>query len=63
MKLNKILWRMRNDFQGEYKCEFCGAIKTDKTADSYYDSYFLDNVVPNMFCKKCKKNSKGETKE
>lgn len=37
MKLKRILWRMRNDFQGEYECEFCGAIKTDKRADSYED--------------------------
>ncbi len=63
MKLNKILWRMGNDFRGEYKCEFCGTIKTDKNATSYYDAYFLNNVIPKMFCEKCKKNSKGETKE
>ena len=63
MKLKKILWKMRNDFQGEYECEFCGAIKKDKSADSYMDSYYFENVIPEMFCEKCKKNSKGEIKE
>jgi 5-methylcytosine-specific restriction endonuclease McrA len=24
MKLNRVLRKMGNDFQGEYKCEFCG---------------------------------------
>jgi C4-type Zn-finger protein len=53
---------MRNDFKGEYECEFCGAIKTDKSVDSYMDSYYFNNVIPKMFCKKCGKNSKGEIK-
>lgn len=60
MKLKKILWQMRNDFQGEYECEFCGAIKTDKSADSYMDAYFMRNVVPNMTCPKCGKKTKVE---
>ena len=63
MKLKRILWKMRNDFQGEYECEFCGAIKTDKSADSYMDANYFDNVIPNMFCPKCGKNSKGKIKE
>ena len=62
MKLNKILWRMGNDFKGEYKCEFCGTIKTDKNPTSYYDAYYFENVIPNKVCEKCGKNSKGETK-
>jgi C4-type Zn-finger protein len=63
MKLNRVLWQMRNDFQGEYKCEFCGAIETDESADSYMDAYYFENVIPNMFCKKCGKNSNGKVKE
>lgn len=63
MKLKRILWQMRNDFQGEYECEFCGAIKTDKSADSYMDAYYFENVIPNQFCPKCGKNSNGKIKE
>lgn len=57
MKLNKILWRLGNDFKGEYKCEFCGNVTTDKHMDSYYDSYFLNVVIPSMVCEKCKKST------
>ena len=63
MKLNRILKKMGYDFQGEYKCEFCGAIETDKTVNSYMDANYFENVIPNMFCKKCGKNSNGKVKE
>lgn len=65
MKLIKILAQNRRDFQGQYKCEFCGNEKTDNSMDSYDDRYFHDNVIPNRKCSKCGKstNSEGGTVE
>ena len=65
MKLIKILAQNRRDFQGQYKCEFCGHEETDNSMDSYDDRYFHDNVIPNVKCPKCGKstNSEGGTVE
>ena len=52
MKLIKILAQNRRDFQGQYKCEFCGHEETDNNMNSYDDRYFHDNVIPNMKCSK-----------
>lgn len=65
MKLINILAQNRRDFQGQYKCEFCGNEETDNSMDSYDDRYFHDNVIPNRKCSKCGKstNSEGGTVE
>ena len=60
MKLIKILYQIRRDFQGEYKCEFCGHIQIDKDMSSYDDRYYHDNVIPNMCCPKCGKSTVSE---
>ncbi len=40
MKLIKILAQNRRDFQGQYKCEFCGAeIDRDKNASINLSRY------------------------
>jgi hypothetical protein len=57
MKLVQILSQHRRDFQGKYKCEFCGHEETDKGMDSYDDRNYHDNVIPNMECKSCKKST------
>lgn len=63
MKLIEILSQHRRDFQGKYKCEFCGHIEIDKGMDSYDDNYYHQNVIPNMKCDKCKKSTKSEKGE
>ena len=60
MKLIKILKQSRRDFQGQYKCEFCGHIYTDSGMDSYDDRYYHDNVIPNKKCPKCGKSTSSE---
>lgn len=60
MKLIKIISQHRRDFQGEYKCEFCGHIKTDSNMNSYDDRNYHDNVIPNMSCGCCKKSTISE---
>lgn len=60
MKLIEILSQHRRDFQGKYECEFCGAIHTDKSFDSYDDRNYHDNVIPNKSCTKCNKSTKSE---
>lgn len=60
MKLVKIISQSRRDFKGEYKCEFCGHIDTDKNMDSYDDRNYHDNVIPNMDCPKCHKSTISE---
>lgn len=63
MKLIKILDQSRRDFQGTYKCEFCGHIKTDSSMDSYDDRFYHDNVIPNKKCPKCNKSTISEKGE
>ena len=60
MKLIRILSQIRRDFQGEYKCEFCGHIHKNKGMDSYDDRNYHDNVIPNKKCQKCGKSTISE---
>jgi hypothetical protein len=53
MKLIEVLAQYRRDFQGVYKCEFCGHIEKDVCYDSYDDRNYHDNVIPNKKCKSC----------
>ena len=52
MKINKITYQNRRDFEAVYECEGCGA--TAK-GDGYDDANFHQNVIPMMRCKKCGK--------
>jgi hypothetical protein len=60
MKLTKILDQSRRDFKGQYTCEFCGNVDTDKSMNSYDDRYYHDNVVPKKKCSKCSKSTISE---
>jgi len=60
MKLIKVLSRSRRDFQGEYKCEFCGHIETDSSMNSYDDRFYHDNVIPSKVCVECGKSTISE---
>ena len=51
MKLIKITSQSRRDFWGTYECEFCNHV--EKKVSGYDDSYFHNNVTPNMKCKSC----------
>lgn|ERR1035437_1631654 len=58
MKVIAIKNLHRNDCDMDTQCEHCGHIEVDKHA--YNDSNYIDNVVPERYCPKCKKNVKGE---
>ena len=54
MKIQKITWQNRRDFSAIYECEHCGATHE---AGGYDDSYFHNNVIPQMECPKCNKKA------
>lgn len=60
MKLIQVINQNRRDFQGQYKCEFCGHIETDSSMSSYDDRYYHDNVIPSKKCTKCGKATVSE---
>lgn len=50
MKIKKIESQNRRDFWAIYECEHCGA--TEK-GSGYDDSFYHQNVIPQMTCKSC----------
>lgn len=58
MKLIEKLDQHRRDFKGKYECQGCGNTEEDKGLYSYDDDNFHDNVIPNMKCENCGKNTK-----
>lgn len=54
MKINKITYQHRRDFQAVYECEGCGHTCEGR---GYDDAYFHQNVIPSMRCPKCNKTS------
>ena len=54
MKINKIIYQYRRDFQAEYICEHCGEITKGR---GYDDAFFHEKVIPDMVCKKCGKKA------
>jgi primosomal protein N' len=57
MKIKSIVSQSRRDFTAIYECEHCGA--PDKSY-GYDDSYFHQNVIPNMECKACHKKASDD---
>jgi primosomal protein N' len=55
MKIIKIISKHRRDFYADMQCEHCGNI--EKSVSGYDDSYFHNEVIPDMKCKKCGKSS------
>lgn len=55
MKIREIISQNRRDFWAIYECEHCEFI-TEKQS-GYDDSYFHNEVIPNMECEKCKKKA------
>lgn len=56
MKIKQFIDQNRRDFTAIYVCEHCGF---EKKAGGYDDSYFHQNVIPNMECEQCKKKADG----
>lgn len=54
MKVKKIIWQHRRDFTAIYQCEHCNHEEEDS---GYDDENFHQNVIPNMKCKQCGKQS------
>ena len=54
MKIKKIISQHRRDFHAIYECEHCGYTEE---RGGYDDTYFHNNVIPNMECKKCGKKA------
>ncbi len=54
MRLKKIISQHRRDFNALYECEHCG---DTHEGSGYDDSYFHNNIVPNLECVKCGKKS------
>lgn len=50
MKIQKVLNQHRRDFRAIYECEHCGYTHE---SHGYDDSYFHQEVVPNMVCESC----------
>lgn len=57
MKIQKINWQNRRDFEAVYECEHCGHTET---RDGYDDDYFHNIVIPNMECPQCHKKASAE---
>lgn len=51
MKITKMISQNRRDFTAEMTCECCGHKQIDNSG--YDDSYYHQNVIPNIKCKKC----------
>jgi len=54
MKIEKILSQNRRDFMAIYKCEHCGH---EHEGNGYDDSYFHNNVIPDMECQECSRTA------
>lgn len=58
MRIKTVTRQHRNDFWAIYECEHCGH---QEKGSGYNDHYFHSQVIPNMNCTKCNKNSLSPT--
>lgn len=56
MKIKEIINQHRRDFIANMICEHCDHEEINK--HGYDDSYYHNNVIPNMECGKCGKKAK-----
>lgn len=56
MFIKRIMSQYRRDFTAVYECEHCGFTEE---SSGYDDSYFHQNVVPDMVCPNCDKKANG----
>lgn len=50
MQIKKIISQHRRDFTAIYQCEHC---EYEEESSGYDDTFFHQNVIPNMECKSC----------
>jgi len=55
MKIKKIIFEMRNDFNAIMECEHCGHEQENNAG--YNDDYYHTRVIPEMKCRNCRKSS------
>ena len=58
MNIKDITYSHNNDFKAVFVCPIC---KCEFESWGYSDANFYNNVMPNAICRKCGKNSHGET--
>ena len=58
MKIKNILSQHRRDFTATMECEHCG--HEQKLTSGYDDSFYHQNVIPNMECDKCHKKASDD---
>lgn len=54
MKIKKIISQHRRDFTAIYECEHC---RDTYEGSGYDDSYFHQDVIPEMICFRCNKKA------
>lgn len=54
MRIKEFTRESGNDFQAILECEHCGNLQ--EIRHGYHDNYYHTQVIPNTFCKKCKKS-------
>ena len=59
MKIQKINWQHRRDFEAIYECEHCGHTHV---GGGYDDHNFHVNVIPTMECPDCQQTSNKDYK-
>ena len=59
MKIIKSYNYNRRDFWADMECQHCGNAETNVSC--YDDSYFHQQVIPNMVCEKCGKKGSEVT--
>ena len=57
MFIKRILTQHRRDFSALMECEHCGA--DHELLTGYDDRYYHDNVIPEIKCHQCGKDSGG----
>ena len=57
MRIKKIIWQNRRDFEAIFKCEHCG---NEEEIEGYDDANFHKNVIPTFKCEKCGKLASEE---
>ena len=61
MKIQRITFEHRNDFNAILECEHCA--ETSILTTGYHDSNYHVNVIPRFECKACGKNRAGTQPE
>lgn len=54
MRIKKITWQHRRDFEADMICPNCNNI--EKLTAGYDDAFYHNNVIPEKKCSKCNKS-------